>query len=136
MKRLQDRLFPANDERMSLIENMNTSPSREVTNAVKPTACSAKRESGSALWPLSLEMRWKDRQVVCSANDASPAANTWPDTKDTIEKLEPHATSHILDDSTLLKLSAGTCGMVRQAQLQHYTLHYNTLLPPGSSCGT
>lgn len=121
---------------MWLMENMNSWRWRQVRNAAKRTACSAKKESGSALWRLSLHMRWKERQVACSANDASPAANTWPHTKRTIDKLQPHATSHILDDWTLLKLSAGSCGMVRQARLQYHALHCNTLLPPAASCRT
>ena len=64
------------------------------------------------------------------------AANTWPHTKPTIDKLQPHATSRIMDDCTLLKLSAGSCGMVRQARLQQHALHCNTLLPTAASCRT
>ena len=118
---------------MSLMENMNTSPSLDVTNAVKPAACSAKRESGKALCPVSLEMRWKTRHGSCSANEASPAAKTWPDTKATMEKLEPHAISDILCSSTPANAAAGTCNSGVKALAMTAD---RPDAPPESSCGT
>jgi hypothetical protein len=102
---------------------------------VKPAACKANRESGSAFWPISFEIRWKVRHASCSANEASPAAKTWPDTKATIEKFEPQAMSDILGDSTPAKLAAGTCERRCQA-----TKILNVVLmndkPLENSCGT